>query len=113
MANAVHGLAVNVLQRLYGRFVRPKWNHGGIEDVFKRLPGFHSKIGAFLKSPRDGGTFMLRFSAGEKGSWVQKKVQRMARASTAWAPGGGEWGAAFDIRGNRRSRSFGVLGGFK
>ena len=112
-ANVVRGLAVNVIQRFYGRLVRPRWNHGGIRGVFKRLPGFYSKIGALLKSPGDGGTFILCFSAGEKGSWVQRKVQRKARAPTAWALGGGEWGAAFDIRSNRQNRSFGVLGGAK
>ena len=57
--------------------------------MFKRLPRFYSKIGALLKSPGDVGTFILRFSAGEKGSWVQKKALRKAGASTAWAPGGG------------------------
>ena len=71
--------------------------HGGIEDVSKRLPRFYSMVGALLRSPSDGGTSMLRFSAGGKGSWMQKKVQRKARASTAWAPGGGEWGAAFEV----------------
>jgi hypothetical protein len=94
-ANVVRDLAVNVLQRFYGRFVRPKWGQKGIDDVLKRLPRFYSKIGALLKSPSDGGTFMLRFSAGEKSRWVQRKVQRKARGATAWAPESGEWGAAF------------------
>ena len=79
-ANVVRDLVGNVLRRFYGRFVRPKWNHGGIGDVFKRLPRFYSKIVALLKSPSDGGTFLLRFTAGEKSSWV---VQQKARAPTA------------------------------
>ena len=87
---------MGILQRLRGRFVRPKWNHGGIGNKSRRLPRLYSKIGALLKSPGDGGTSMLRLSAGEKGSLVQKKVQRKARASAAWAPGGGGWGAAFE-----------------
>jgi hypothetical protein len=110
VANAVHGLAVNVLRRPNERFARPKWNHGGIEDAFMRLPCFYSKIGALLRSPSDGGTFMLPFSAGEKGSWAQKKVQRKASACSM---------ELFilllrlrlsDIRENRQNRSLGVRG---
>ena len=44
-----------MLQRFYGRFVRPKRGQEGIGDVLKRLPGFYSKIGASLKSPSNGG----------------------------------------------------------
>ena len=77
----VRDLAVNVLQRFYGGYVRPNTKKRKIKEG-EPLPLLPSrnyyKRSASLKLG-DGSVLVLRFSAGERASWSKRAVQRPAR----------------------------------